>query len=149
MDPAPARDARRVHWVTFSQGEAKSGLPFMMAICRPNGILHWLLRPMMNLMDPEKIGYFSGGNKLYRESGFQEEFGLSKDYPWFIGSRRAVGVPQKHLADGGSRLASPEEFSEPFFCFFRRLARTLIALGDVLLRCPPTDSRRSSQRLVS
>ena len=54
MDPAPARDARRVHWVTLSQGEAKSGLPFMMAICRPNGIVHWLLKPVKNLMDPEK-----------------------------------------------------------------------------------------------
>ena len=116
MDPAPARNARRVHWVSFSQGEAESGLPFMMAICRPNGIVHWLLRPVMNLMDPENIGYFNGGRKLYRESGFQEEFGLSEDYPWFIVSRRALQIQRrKDEADGGSLSASSEPLSEQFF----------------------------------
>ena len=117
MDPAPARNARRVHWVSFSQGEAEFGLPFMMAICRPNGIVHWLLRPVMNLMDPENMSDFKGGRKLYRRRGFQEEFGLSEDYPWLIESRRAVQIRRrKHIADGGSPLASSEAFSEQLFC---------------------------------
>ena len=97
MDPAPARDARRVYWVSFSQGEAKCGLPFMMAICRPNGIVHWLLRPVTNLMEQENINSFKTGKKVYLSRGFQEEFGLSEDYPWFIGSRRAVELQRKNI----------------------------------------------------
>ena len=106
MDPAPARNARRVHWVSFSQGEAESGLPFMMAICRPNGIVHWLLRPVTRLMDPKKTGFFGTRGIRSGTGEFQEEFGLSEDYPWFIESRRALSPQQrKHEADGGEHFS--------------------------------------------
>ena len=113
MDPAPARNARRVQWVSFSQGEAESGLALMMAISRPNGIVHWLLRPVTRLMDPQKKRFLCifSGRKLYRTGEFQEEFGLSEDYPWLIGSRRVVQTQRrKHIADGGSPLTSSEAF---------------------------------------
>ena len=117
MDPAPARNARRVHWVSFSQGEAESGLPFMMAICRPNGIVHWALRPVIILMEPKRSGWLGQRGIRSVRADIQEEFGLSEDYPWLIGSRRvAQKQRRKHIADGGSPLTSSEAFSEPFFC---------------------------------
>ena len=116
MDPAPARNARRVQWVSFSKGEAKTGLAFTKAISRENGVGHWHLRPAVDLMEPTRAGWLLQRGVPGGTCGHQEQFGLSEDYPWFIGSRRAVGVPQKHLAGGGSRLASSEAFSEQFFC---------------------------------
>ena len=114
MDPAPAMNARRVYWVSFSQGEAKSGLPFMKAIVRNGSIVHWSLSSVASLMDKKRPGWL-GQRGIRRD--IQEEFGLSEDYPWFIESRRAVQTQRrKHIADGGSPLASSEAFSEQFFC---------------------------------
>ena len=152
MDPAPARNARRVHWVSSSQGEAESGLPFMMAICRPNGIVYWLLQPVTNLMDPKKTRNLSifSGRKLYRTGKFQEI--------WVIRRLSVVDRITKSCTEATKKAYSSR--GEPFnllgsifravlLCFFRRLARTLIVLGEILLRCSPADCRRSSPRLVS
>ena len=78
MDPAPARNARRVQWVSFSQGEAKSGFAFMKAIVRDGAIVHWSLSPMTSLMDQKRSGWL-GQRGIRRD--IQEEFGLSEDYP--------------------------------------------------------------------
>ena len=117
MDPAPARNARRVQWVSFSQGEAKSGLPFMKAIVRNGSIVQWSLSSVASLMDKKRPGWLGQRGIRSGTGDIQEEFGLSEDYPWLIGSRRVVQIQRrKHIADGGSPLASSEAYSEQFFC---------------------------------
>ena len=117
MDPAPARHARRVQWVSFSQVEAKSGLAFTKAISRENGVGHWHLRPAVDLMEPTRAGWLLQRGVPGGTGGHQEQFGLSEDYPWFIDSRRALQTQRrKNEADGGSPLASSEAFSLQVFC---------------------------------
>ena len=112
MDPS----GRRVEWVSYSVGEARSTLPYMKAISRGN-IVHWLLRPVVECMDASRPGWLMARGVRRGIGGHSDEFGLSEAYPWFIESRRALQIQQrKHEADGGSTLASSDPFSEQFFC---------------------------------
>ena len=106
-----------MEWVSFSCGDAMSKLPYMKAIIRLNGIVHWQLRPVVDCMVTNRPGWLMQKGVLRGVGGHRDEFGLSARYPWFIESRRALQIQQrKHEADGGSTLASSDPFSEQLSC---------------------------------
>ena len=119
MASSDQRLKRCVRWVSYSKCEAKSGLPFMKAIVRPSrsGAVHWQLRPVVDCIEPGRPGWLMQRGLPLGVGGHQEEFELPLTYPWFIESRRALQHQLKmNEADGGSTSASPDPFSEQFFC---------------------------------
>ena len=116
MASSHAVSSRRVEWVSYSQGESKSGLAFMKAIIRGDAV-HWQLRPVLDCLEPGRTGWLTQRG-LPKGIGWHKlEFELSDEYPWFIESRRALQMQQRRQeADGGSTLASPDLFAEQFFC---------------------------------
>ena len=117
MNPCHAGVGRRVEWVSYSVGEARSRLRHMKAIIRGGAIVHWQLRPVLECMEPNRPGWLMRKGMPRGIGGHEEEFGLSEAYPWFIESRRALQIQQgKNEAGGGSTLASPDPFSEQFSC---------------------------------
>ena len=84
MDPAHAREGRRVEWVSYSFGEARSQLPFMKAITRRVKIGCWHLRPVVQCMEPKRPGWLLARAMPRGIGGHGEEVELSEEYPWFI-----------------------------------------------------------------
>ena len=84
MDPAPARKASRVEWVSYAFDEARSQLPFMKAIPRRVKIGCWHLRPVVQCIEPKRPGWLMARGMPRGIGGHGEEFELSEEYPWFI-----------------------------------------------------------------
>ena len=111
----PSAQLRRVEWVSYSDGEAKSKLRYMKAIRRTcecgKVIVHWQLRPMLDCIETERSGWLTQRGMKGGPGFLSDEFELDTEYPWFIESRRALSLQQrKHEADGGSTLASSDFF---------------------------------------
>ena len=139
---------RRVEWVSYSDGEAKSKLRYMKAIRRTceggQDIVHWQLRPVIDVMTPDDK---QRGDKMrlrslqLRKDFISDEFELDREYPWFIESRRALTHHQrKHEADGGSTLASSDAFSEQFFCASSEGLIGLLLLWEKRLKAPKNEN---------
>ena len=84
MDPSHAKDGRRVEWVSYSVGEARSKLRFMKAIIRGGIIVHWHLRPMVECMEAKRPGWLMARGMPRGISEHEGEFELSEESPWFI-----------------------------------------------------------------
>ena len=84
MDPAHAREGRRVERVSYSFGEARSQLPFMKAITHRVKIGCWHLRPVVQCMEPKRPGWLMARGMPRGIGGHEGEFELSEEYPWFI-----------------------------------------------------------------
>ena len=86
MASSDQRETRCVRWVSYSQCEAKSGLPFMKAIVRPSrsGAVHRQLRPVVDCMEPGRPRCLMQRGLPLGDGGHQEEFEVPPTCPWFI-----------------------------------------------------------------
>ena len=91
------RGCRRVEWLSYSYGEANSGLKYMKAISRGNNRVHWCLRPVLECMEPSRMGWLMAKGISRGIDGHETEFDLSTEYPWFIESRRALQLSLIHI----------------------------------------------------
>ena len=110
-------DPRHVEWVSFSSLEARSGIGYMKAVCRGKNIVHWSLKPVIEVMEPSRGGWLLARGIARGIDGHGEEFELPTSYPWFIESRKALqDRPRSDEADGVNTEAASDPYDEQFYC---------------------------------
>ena len=99
----PSAQWRRVEWVSYSDGEAKSKLRYMKAIRRTceggQDIVHWQLRPVIEVMEPYERGWLMKGGLRRIIDVISDEFELVREYPWFIESKRDLNHQRRKHED--------------------------------------------------